>query len=511
MKNQNLNFSWKQFWVTFIYENLPPVLLSPLAALFIERSLVRAWYVCENRNLWSLSKKYRPLSAMIFSWFLVYPSSWIITVGFFATLFSQSNATSVDSYQIVLAYMFLFLRRLIISVKYAYFTVEEFEALAQPAPEWTFDRSTRKLVGIGWSSPTNFPGLLESEIDFSIKNLRSDFEKSQIFLRPVSNTESDGDIQLSPKSLFTAIIRTVYATKKPQAYDAYVVIMALSIAIVPPLFHSLLYPDSFFILGGSLLGSIARFLACMSGIGIMGFGLVCAFDFKRRYQALKILRSLVDSEGLNMQRFLNFKSAEPNLNYKLSLLHPGNVIVFMEIRNCIIRFGEQFYLRIQGYTSILILAAFFAVIMLNSIIWTQASHHAATVVMILSIILAIGSISLFAMFNAIRLQQQRIADIDFLRTECLAMECSITAGNATSPNNDAEQRSISILQSAIDTATFNDLTHAPTSILGQAADNKLITSVLGILITGCLLAVQGFVDIGTAYDALGWSTSEQTN
>ena len=83
------------------------------------------------------------------------------------------------------------------------------------------------------------------------------------------------------------------------------------------------------------------------------------------------------------------------------------------------------------------------------------------------------------------------------------------AGNANPLNSDIKQQSISILQTAIDTATFNDLTHAPTGILGQAADNKLIiASSLGILITGCLLAIQGFVDIGTAYDALGWSTSE---
>ena len=322
MKNQKLNFSWKQFWITFVYENLPPVLISPLAALLIERSLIRAWYVCENRNLWSLSTKYRPLRAMIFSWLLVYPSSWIVTVGFFTTLFNQSSVTSIDPYQIVLAYMFLFLRRLIIAVKYAYFTVEEFEALAQPAPEWTYDRTTRKLVGIGWSSPTNFPGLLESEIDFSIQNSRGDFEKNQIFLKPVSNAESSGDIQLPPKSLFTEIIKTVYAIKKPRAYDAYVVIMALSIAIAPPLFHSFLYPDSFFLLGDSFLGSVARFLACMSGIGIMGFGLVCAFDFKRRHQALKVLRSLIDSEGLNISKFLNVKAAESDINYKLSLLDP---------------------------------------------------------------------------------------------------------------------------------------------------------------------------------------------
>ena len=47
-----------------------------------------------------------------------------------------------------------------------------------------------------------------------------------------------------------------------------------------------------------------------------------------------------------------------------------------------------------------------------------------------------------------------------------------------------------------------------------SADNpksQNLYTFLGILITGCLLAVQGFADIGTAYDALGWSTSEQTN
>ena len=38
MQNNHLGFSWKQFWITFIYENLPPVLISPIAALLIERS-----------------------------------------------------------------------------------------------------------------------------------------------------------------------------------------------------------------------------------------------------------------------------------------------------------------------------------------------------------------------------------------------------------------------------------------------------------------------------------------
>ena len=31
-----VEFSWSQFWTAFIYENLPPVFLSPIAALMIE-------------------------------------------------------------------------------------------------------------------------------------------------------------------------------------------------------------------------------------------------------------------------------------------------------------------------------------------------------------------------------------------------------------------------------------------------------------------------------------------
>ena len=44
----NVEFSWKQFWVSMVYENLPPVFLSPLAALLIERAPKRAWNVCQN-------------------------------------------------------------------------------------------------------------------------------------------------------------------------------------------------------------------------------------------------------------------------------------------------------------------------------------------------------------------------------------------------------------------------------------------------------------------------------
>ena len=60
-----VNFSWRSFWKTFIYENLPPVIFSPLATLFLESSLNRAWHVSQNRMLIAVSTKHHSLKDII--------------------------------------------------------------------------------------------------------------------------------------------------------------------------------------------------------------------------------------------------------------------------------------------------------------------------------------------------------------------------------------------------------------------------------------------------------------
>ena len=75
-----VEFSWSQFWITFIYENLPPVFVSPIAAIIIERSFTRAWNVSQHRGLFAVSTKHNSLAFIIFSWVIIYPSSWLITV-----------------------------------------------------------------------------------------------------------------------------------------------------------------------------------------------------------------------------------------------------------------------------------------------------------------------------------------------------------------------------------------------------------------------------------------------
>ena len=146
------SFSWRQFWISFIYENLPPVFISPLAALLFERSFARAWSVCQHRNLIVLSPRYNPWGFILYSWLLVYPASWLITAGALSALLApEALIGGIDSMQMLCAYAFLFTRRLIVAVKYGYFDMADFNALSQPAPEWSFAKSTKRLIAVGLS------------------------------------------------------------------------------------------------------------------------------------------------------------------------------------------------------------------------------------------------------------------------------------------------------------------------------------------------------------------------
>ena len=149
-----VKFSWNAFWKTFIYENLPPVFVSPLAALVLESSPNRAWHVIQNRGLCATSTKHHSLAFIIGSWLITYPASRLLTAALLLALFSDSALTqNIDTFQIILAYLLLFVRRLIISVKYAYFREEDLERMCLPAPDWDDQKTQRRLIGPGWSKP----------------------------------------------------------------------------------------------------------------------------------------------------------------------------------------------------------------------------------------------------------------------------------------------------------------------------------------------------------------------
>ena len=544
-----VEFSWSQFWVTFVYENLPPVILSPIAAILFERSFTRAWHVSQHRQLFAVSTKHNPFFNIMFCWVIAYPCSWLITSALILRLIGhESLVLNVDLFQMILAYLFLFMRRLIISVKYAYFRPEDIALLSLPAPKWDADKTSRRLVAQGWSNPADYPGLIEDELicamdenDLSLQGITYKLDEhvcdtmnkhptNELFAAEKKNNQKD---EVNSGFILHQILRAVYNVRFPSTYFFITILCTFSIAILPIILRLYYGIDVF---GKTFLENViftGCFLGFLSGISLMMFGFVCAYDFKRRFNALKKLGDLVNFPGLRLSDFLFFSSkedcknenqqSEKNLNMKkfneksseknndryvfVDLKERSNVFAWMNCRKTLRSFGEGFYLRIQGYTSILLIYSFFCVVVLNIIAWTQARHHVSTIFLILLIVFVIASISIFSISKATKLQSLSSIQRDLLRKEIFLQEEEIWHSE-TEKNIDSKLKELksakALLQQVDETINFHDLIHKPTKVLGHAANQNVIGSALGIIATGCFLAIEGFSGSGISYDLYGW-------
>ena len=544
-----VEFSWSQFWITFIYENLPPVFLSPIAAILIERSFTRAWHVSQHRGLCSVSTKHNPLFFIIYCWVLVYPSSWLITSALILRILGQEVLVqNVDLFQIILAYLFLFMRRLIISVKYAYFRPEDIELLSHPAPNWDADKTSRRLVAQGWSNPADYPGLIEDELtcamdenDLSLQGITFKLDKNvcnkmkahptnELFVAEKEKNKSD---EVNSGFILHQILRSVYDVKFPPIFNLIVMLFALTIASLPILFR--IYYD-LEVFGTTFFENIifvGSFFGFLSGISLMVFGFISAYDFKRRFNALKKLGDLINFPGIRLSELLfntskkdrknddqksDKKSNSEIADYKTSekkndhyvfvdLKDRSNVFAWMNCRKTLRSFGEGFYLRIQGYTSILLIYSFFCVVVLNVIAWTQARHHVSTIFLILLIVIIIASISIFSISKATKLQSLSSIQRDLLRKEIFLQEEEIWHSESEEKIDrklNELKSAKALLQQVDESINFHDLIHKPTKVLGHAANQNVIGSALGIIATGCFLAIEGFSGSGIFYDLNGW-------
>ena len=183
-----------------------------------------------------------------------------------------------------------------------------------------------------------------------------------------------------------------------------------------------------------------------------------------------------------------------------------NVFAWMNLRNVLRSFGETYLYRIESYTSILVFFSLFCVIVLNLIAWTEIRHHISTIYIIAVIILTISGISLYAIFKAIKLQSLSQIHRDYVRNEIFIIEEEISEleeeGNLEKIKE--LQSSKNLLQQADQNIDYKEFIYKPTTIMGYSANSGVIGSVLGVVITGCLFAIQGFVSTGIAYDSFGW-------
>ena len=133
-------------------------------------------------------------------------------------------------------------------------------------------------------------------------------------------------------------------------------------------------------------------------------------------------------------------------------------------------------------------------------------HHISTIIVLGSTIIVIAVIGSFAMSRAIQLQEQSYSVRSNLLGWVLELEFEGQLNGSGEPASMAHSsKTKNILRQFDESVNFEEIIYKSTSLLGYRADNGMIGSVLGVLITGTLLAVQGFVDTGIAYAENGWS------
>ena len=525
-------FSWRQFWQSFLYENTPPGIFSPILALLIERSITRAWFVCQNRGLCPISTKYNSRGFIISSWLFFFPGSWLLTSALVITILGVNNSSiNIDFFLVIISFACLFMRRIIVSIKYGYFRPEIYEKLSKPAPEWDGDKTRRQLVTWGWSKPIDYPGLIEDELtismeenDVSLEDIYFELDQETVHFfkgknkdtRFKAQTDFTKGHEITAAFLLAELLKFAYERnpeleKLGSSMKLMTAIFALSLpAIVLTAWLS--YGQDFF---GTTTTSIIVAIGTTIGFflchQLLLFGLLCRFDFKRRKSAIELMGDAIENPGVSLSQIYPDDEALKGTDQLLfiNLEKRANVFAWTITRRVLKSFGEAFYNRIQGYTSILFLFSLFCVGILNLLFWGAFEHHISTVVALVTIITGIAFVSLRAIFSAIDLQRLSEMHRDRIRKKMFVFEEKAAfLGEDKSDKFKDSSFVRSLLQQADETLSFHELTYKPVMLLGYPASRSLIGSFLGILFTGLVIALEGFSGSGIAYNALGWFISQ---
>jgi hypothetical protein len=523
-----VEFSWRQFWQSFLYENIPPGIFSPILALIIERSITRAWFVCQNRGLCPISTKYNSRGFIISSWLFFFPGSWLLTSALVITIFGVNNSSiNIDFFLVIISFACLFMRRIIVSIKYGYFRPEIYEKLSKPAPEWDGDKTRRQLVTWGWSKPSDYPGLIEDELiismeenDVSLEGICFELDQETVdaFKRKDKDTRFKAQTgftkahEVTAAFLLTELLKFAYE-RNPQleklgsSMKLMTAIFALSLPAIV-IITSLSYGQDFF--GTTTtsfivaIGTIIGFFLCHQ---LLLFGLLCRFDFKRRKSAIELMGDAIESSGVSLSQIYPDDEALKKQDELLfiNLEKRANVFAWTITRRVLKSFGEAFYNRIQGYTSILFLFSLVCVGILNLLFWGAFDHHISTIVALVTIVTGIAFVSIRAIFSAIDLQRLSETHRDRIRKKMFVFEEKAAFLDADKSDSYRDSSFVrSLLQQADETLSFHELTYKPVMLLGYPASRSLIGSFLGILFTGLVLALEGFSGSGISYDLFGW-------
>jgi len=534
--HEPIAFSWPQFWKTLLYETLPPVIFSPIAALILEPSREQAWHVMQHRALLTTSTRYRPMGSILGFWVAAYPLAYLVLIALLLALFGPAESlTFIDPFQIVLAYGFVFIRNLIIAVKYGYLRPEDNEQLRKPPPEWDEERSNRRLIFSGWRVPADFPGLIEDELtcamdenDIALQGMSfrmDDATSASLRQHPTNElftaaTPSNAGNEVSAGFVAHQLTSRAYSVSFPTHYGAIVVLTPFLLGAIPLISRWHRDLNFFGDTGYATFVSVAVMLGMvLSSLPVFAFGLISAHDFNRRERLIASLGSLVQYPGIRFSDLLGAPPDEAQASSAakpphgqtagrvfIDLKYPNNVFAWMNCRKTLRSFGEGYYQRTQAYTSMLLGYAFLCVIMLNAIMWGHMQHHVSTLYLICILVLSIAGISIASISKATRLQGLSRKHRDVIKKEIFLHEKHLLELDPATQQGEAQElrHAKALLQQVDEMIHFQEEIYKPTRVLGQAATQNVVNSTLGFLVAGLIFAVEGFGGAGVVYNAAGW-------
>ena len=130
----------------------------------------------------------------------------------------------------------------------------------------------------------------------------------------------------------------------------------------------------------------------------------------------------------------------------------------------------------------------------------------ATIWLLVISVLVISSVCIRAIFKSSKLQSLSSIQREIIKKELIFLEKDLIDAENTNDTSVIKQINHAkfLLQQIDESINFNELIHKPTKVMGYPVTQNVISSTLGIILTGFVLTVEGFSGSDIVYDSMGW-------
>jgi len=419
-------FSLKEFFKSLVYETAPAVFVSPLMCCLLEPTIAAGLNVARYRQFLPTRKPgYPPFRSSVIA-----SAVGLSIIAALCLRFSAGEKSDVDINEVFVAFSWLAVRWLVISIKYGFMPKASIAAMQQGT--WDNERSQQNLLIRSWTYPDN--SLIRTSAKQAQELANSDLgalffsllpEHSERFLRELRlqhhgsynmSTPADADpTEVSVEDMLLAIVASSYGTAPSKVHVMVVPSVCFGMFVIPGIVRV-----SY---GLSFMGSTATdnliyfgvFLATLSGcLSSLLFCVVASSDLKRRHVVMDMLGRLIVYPGLEFNKvFCRNKSGsgengcENEKEERFLYINPeteDNCYAWLLMRRTLGMFANNFYRRSLAYIGVIIGWQICAVGYLNIIIWFGPRHHFSSFFSLCCGIMGVAICIQLAMTSAVQLQ-----------------------------------------------------------------------------------------------------------